>query len=459
MRGIANSAERPAAAISQELRHRHVSAHHYTEQQCRALCSSSAFFLVHLRLLIPFQVTMEQFGFDELSEYDQLELLKYMPVKERVRFERINTEWSQLLDRLWLSQSGIHFGMRRDTIVDCHPIGRNDRSLVAVTPVEVMFKIVSKCKNLKAFEVGANSELFDDHNAATQLATVLNANCKMLEHLDIEFLNLAFFELFVPSDKFTCLVPSYYGRWKLLYERNEPAKLMAMKCLGCWIDEIDPRTFGLINKLAVEYLDTELWDDGFTELINLKFLSMMEAETEDIRDFHQLEHIRLSSTTNTALIQFFQNNRKLVSLMLNFEANEVIGKITTLGSNLRKLDLGFSKIAMFNDAQFWLNLAKLTKLRSITLHGEERVSEDPEIDDLVDTKLNVNGLALLLKTCTKLKYFHFDGYSSAEDITTGVEKDQIRKVVAFKSFRQLFEVTFQSAASIFQTRRHVIVIK
>lgn len=40
-----------------------------------------------------------------LTDDDQLELLKYIPIKERIRFERINTGWANLLGRLWLSQN------------------------------------------------------------------------------------------------------------------------------------------------------------------------------------------------------------------------------------------------------------------------------------------------------------------------------------------------------------------
>lgn len=63
---------------------------------------------------------------------------------------------------------------------------------------------------------------------------------------------------------------------------------------------------------------------------------------------------------------------------------------------------------------------------------------------VVDTKLNVNGLNWLLETCTKLKKLNLLCHSNAEDITTEVEKEQIRTVVAEKSFKQSFGVSFES---------------
>lgn len=53
-----------------------------------------------------------------------------------------------------------------------------------------------------------------------------------------------------------------------------------------------------------------------------------------------------------------------------------------------------------------------------------------------------------------------DGFhiSNTENITTEVEKEQIRKVVADKSFRQLYSITFKSEF-LYQAHEHVIVLE
>lgn len=54
---------------------------------------------------------MELFGCVSLQVSDsaKLELLKYMPLKERIRFERINKTWARLLENIWLSQEHLQF--------------------------------------------------------------------------------------------------------------------------------------------------------------------------------------------------------------------------------------------------------------------------------------------------------------------------------------------------------------
>lgn len=213
---------------------------------------------------------MVQFKFNKLSDADQLELLKYMPINERVRFERFNSMWAKLLARLWFVQDQLLLGTSSPIITRCHPIGRSDNFGAYNTPATVMLKIIRRCKNIKTLYVNS-AKGFLEFNAATQLANFLN-DCKDLEHLDILFINTAFFDLFVPTDKFTCLSTFEYANFTLLYCKKGIVEQFPLKCLN--LHTFNFKRWNLIDRTAVEQLVTDEWDVRFNELINLRFVKV-----------------------------------------------------------------------------------------------------------------------------------------------------------------------------------------
>lgn len=386
-------------------------------------------------------VAMEQFRFDNLTEDDQLELLKYMSNKERVQFERINTEWASLLERIWLSEKQLNFGSGARIVVKCHPISRIQKYPRNGIPVEVMLKITSKCKNLNALVLTDCSPPFAKRSFATQFARVLNDNCRGLEHLDAPHVHSAFFKRFLPSDKLTCLLPS--ERLNILYDKKPPVNPLPMKLIS--LNRHCPLTWDMINKQTVEEVEASEWNDKFNELINVRSLQVLHAKSNQIGHFHQLERIKLFRASPTELRRIFENNLKLVSLTFWFPSEEyrlkkcdqIINTIFEFGGNLKKLELNDQKGVAIGDFVFWQKFAKLTKLRILDIDAGENGKNE------LDTKIHVNGLILLLNTCTKLKSVRVKCSLNAEDIAE-VEKDQIRKAVANKSFRQSFVVTFKS---------------
>lgn len=389
---------------------------------------------------------MEQFGFERLHEDDQLEVLKYMPSKERVRFERNNKYWARLLDRLWLSQKQLHFGGHLVKPSKCHPIGLIDQSPDEQIAFEVILKVISECKNLKALSFSSNTVV--ELDIATQLANVLNDNCEKLVHIRIPSISIAFFEMFIPSDKFSCLLPLRYDRLKLVYDKRTPARPLCLKTVQSEAAEVNPMTWNLINKKAVECLVFIHWNMTFNELINLKSVEVFTSTSNQIGNFHELEHITLFNATTTGLRRIFESNRNLVSLKLYRNADELLDTVLEFGIKLKKLNVCFDDVAVLDDYEFWNNLAKLTKLRSLVIEDFFNF-----VSLVTPVKLNVNGLTLLLETCTKLKYFKLCYHSNGENITKD-EKEQIRNLMADRSFRQSYEVKFTSGSNY-----HKIVVK
>lgn len=129
---------------------------------------------------------------------------------------------------------------------------------------------------------------------------------------------------------------------------------------------------------------------------------------------------------------------------------ELMDIIVEFGSNLKALRLVFQRGTRVDRYQFWQNLAKMTKLRSLEVFPTESFGAGGE-QKFVNKKLNVDGLTFLLKTCTKLKYFHFVWWSDAEIFATQVEKEPIRRVVANKSYRQMFVVIYRWSGNLLQS--------
>lgn len=126
--------------------------------------------------------------------------------------------------------------------------------------------LICSCKILKALKI--NSHLFVRSNVATQLASVLNDNCKQLEHLYIRTIKLVFFELFTPPNKFTCLLPLYYDLVKIYdnYRFAVPMKLKS-KMVDFRDDELNTMTLNLINSETVEHLAANRWNVMYNGLI------------------------------------------------------------------------------------------------------------------------------------------------------------------------------------------------
>lgn len=166
-----------------------------------------------------------------------------------------------------------------------------------------------------------HSNVFEEATMAAKLAVVINDSCHELEHLDICHINAAFFELFVPTVKFTCLVPFSYDRLQLLYEKQGPTGLLPMKLVCFEVHEVNSITWDNISEVTVEHLLAMKRDAKYNELINLKSLDMDCSVSEHIGHLVQLEHITLRASwpqqlSKNTLRRIFDNNRKLVSLRL-----------------------------------------------------------------------------------------------------------------------------------------------
>lgn len=133
----------------------------------------------------------------------------------------------------------------------------------------------------------------------------------------------------------------------------------------------------MINKLTVEHLIAYHWDPRFNELINLKSLNVCRGWPEEMGHFEQLELVTVADldANSTSLRRMFENSGKLVSLTLQ-DADEVMPTIFKFGLNLRKLGLSIKNGSMFDNYSFWQDIAKMTKLRRLSIDEHYYFSDD-----------------------------------------------------------------------------------
>lgn len=162
--------------------------------------------------------------------------------------------------------------------------------------------------------LNVQSEQLQQMVVGTKLANVLNANCKELQHLDIWPISWRFFQYFIPSAEFTCLLPLHYEHFRFIKSRKVPfEQLFALKMLK--VKTADLRPWELINKLPVEHLSALHWKDKFNELVNLKSL-VSRGELKQIGNFHHIEEIQLLRASATGLRRIFETNPNWCRLCL-----------------------------------------------------------------------------------------------------------------------------------------------
>src|SRR5690348_3149160 len=107
--------------------------------------------------------------FRDLNQDIKYDILKYLSLIERIKMERVNQEWRQVIESLWRSQLALRVSSEpRDHLIekyeetcnhDCHQVLEkdtlclNNRNGLTRLPFIVLFAIISKCINLTALHL------------------------------------------------------------------------------------------------------------------------------------------------------------------------------------------------------------------------------------------------------------------------------------------------------------------
>src|SRR5690349_9630839 len=106
--------------------------------------------------------------FGDLNQDIKYDVLKYLNLIERVKLERVNQEWGQVIDSIWRSQLALQISSKPvnipnsdleiPCIQDCHQVRKKDAftlgsfdGLTRMPPA--MIALLSKCTNLQALYI------------------------------------------------------------------------------------------------------------------------------------------------------------------------------------------------------------------------------------------------------------------------------------------------------------------
>ena len=131
---------------------------------------------------------------DDLNEYLFLEILKYLSLLERVRYERVSWKFQTCLATLWKSQKAI--GLRESGMSfkllfqpNCshqdHQLSANDIFIFKEpSDREYGIKLVKKCPNLLAlYLVSPDASYFNKLSYSAKLEHVFVSKCKSILNL------------------------------------------------------------------------------------------------------------------------------------------------------------------------------------------------------------------------------------------------------------------------------------
>src|SRR5690349_4288477 len=113
-------------------------------------------------------------AFGDLNQDIKHDVLKYLSLIERVKLERVNQEWRQVIDSLWKSQLALKVTSKpfsyqtfEETCPHDHhqvrqkdTLALNKRDGLCQLPFAVLLAIISKCINLTALHLYCIDEYY-----------------------------------------------------------------------------------------------------------------------------------------------------------------------------------------------------------------------------------------------------------------------------------------------------------
>lgn len=346
-------------------------------------------------------------------------LMKYMPLNERFKLERVNKTFGEIVSSLWDAQKSLAVTRREKSwqwlwppicYLNCHRFYGQDMFIIRKNGDIGWIKVLRRCKNLKSLTIEVTSTVY-----GSELAIAFNTYCLNLEHLDGVCYDAQFLANFEPSKKFKCLLISFPDpiRYLDFFKQNHSLELACLKtndqkeCLK-YIDH------GQLKQIHFR----GQWDSSYNVLTSLKSIPSNITNADDVRHL-KLTHVELYLGTNVE--KLFIRHTGIEQLQLSYaKGMSHAGQLQLISKYLPKL-----KWFRFycNDhtcpdqliERLYDEVSKLAELRIL------------EVIDIFSThKLEVNGLKKLLISCKKLHTIeHYDGtYSYTEE-----EKNQIVKLL------------------------------
>lgn len=320
--------------------------------------------------------------FDDLNGDILCEILKYLPLADRTRFERVSSRFKSTINHLWSQQLSLAFVAdirHHESHWSCnnraHQVGGCD--VVTITSeinFEVVEKLLQKCKKLKS--------LVYTHKPSEDFGAVLTQKCPRLEHLEV-----------VAHDDFTCMLdfdPSVLTCLKIVHSLdvwtvNEQTLAQIQQLLRCCTKLL----YFSIDTVTRELLLT------ITTVRTIEKLSLGQLVKQKLLPDHELANVDYNTIAKTM--------PHLKSIQINGQGN------------LRTFRHNFSCLVVSGV----FSIEEFEQLREVSSPQRLQISPCPFIDNdnfceqyakhLITLRLSVQNLFLLdiiTSSCVNLENFY-----------------------------------------------------
>lgn len=328
----------------------------------------------------------EEAGFNELSPDVQVQVLKFLPFRTRVRFERVCKNWAALLDYVWKRQKrlAVCFANRYD-LDPCHdPSHRFALSDVVVDSNHSFihyqrdsFSVLKRCPNLIALYFAANQVATDS------FGTDLFKYCPRLEHVSLrDTTSFIAFSSYVHSkranyirclhidnddqdadDDFDECLIEFIKRCPKLESLTNFTNYNTILLMEAAAPKLTELKMGAVDDVAVSFLVA-----GACQLQRLSVKESLDAESvRQILTLKHLEDLELcASSSAVRLITDSSLRFKSISLLSaevdGFDAAGVRALLSRHGSYLKRLQVSGIKLVA-NDFSMFSQCVQLLSLR------------------------------------------------------------------------------------------------
>lgn len=375
-------------------------------------------------------------GFNELSPDVQVQVLKFLPFRTRVRFERVCKNWADLLDYVWKRQKrlSICFANRYD-LDPCHdPSHRFTLSDIVVDSNHSFvhyqrdsFSILKRCPNLIALYFAANQV------ATEGFGFDLSKYCPRLEHISLrDTTSFIAFSSYVSHRRINhirCLHIDSDDQ-DADDDFDECLTDFAALCpkLECLINFTNYNTISLIESVAPKLVELKMGTvDDVTVPVLVKLAHQLQGlavkETLDVDSVRQILTLKqlqdLEMCATAAAVRLLTDSSiRLEALSLlsaetdGFDASDLRVLLSRHGQSLRRLQVAGLKFVandftMFSDHCVYLTSLRVVPCDPVTLTNVS-IQALSQLIQLRDLELGVcimthNQVDLLLNSLTRLK--------------------------------------------------------
>lgn len=375
-------------------------------------------------------------SFEDLAPDIQVQVMQFLPLKSRVRMERVCRNWAAILDYVWKRQKRLAICFANRYELDaCHDPSHRftlsdiivDSNHSFVHTQRESFSIVKRCPNLIALYFSANQV------ATNSFGSDLAHFCPKLEHISLRdttsFLAFASYATSAEPNHMRCLqidsddqdadddfddeICDFISHSPGMESLTNLTNYNTISLIEMIAPKLMELKMGSLDELAVPFLVS-----GATRLKRLAIKCALDTDSiRLILTLKHLQHLEICATTHAVLL-LAHSSIKLKSLTLvqadseGFSADDLHLMLSQNSQSLRRLEVAGLKIVASDMSMFGEYCRRLRSLHVLPSDpltmNQQAIQSLSRLTDLRDLEIGTcilthNQLNLLLNSMPKLK--------------------------------------------------------